>query len=164
MDRYLGTKHWDKRFNLDVLGVVCVDAYLYFQQVVGASNRTTSCLKFFGRHADKLNDNQEGIRITRAAADPDPGGNGATHAAEPTVWKTIKMKHTPGTAMRMGRGAIRTRRGRRDFNAMGGDSDSGDNNAQQLHKIKFTLYACFFTFSFMWRKRRDGTLNHQISI
>jgi len=26
LDRNLGTKHWDKRFNLGVLGIICVDA------------------------------------------------------------------------------------------------------------------------------------------
>ncbi|KAL3789841.1 hypothetical protein ACHAW5_011264 [Stephanodiscus triporus] len=30
----------------------------FFQQIVGASNRTTSCLEFFGRLADKIIDNQ----------------------------------------------------------------------------------------------------------
>ena len=29
LDRNLGTKHWDKRFNLGVLGIICVDAYLF---------------------------------------------------------------------------------------------------------------------------------------
>jgi len=28
MDRNLATRHWDKRFNLGVLGIICVDAYL----------------------------------------------------------------------------------------------------------------------------------------
>jgi hypothetical protein len=30
IDRNLATKHWDKRFNLDVLGIICIDAYLFF--------------------------------------------------------------------------------------------------------------------------------------
>jgi hypothetical protein len=64
MDCNLATKHWDKRFNLGVLGIVCIGAYLFFQQVVHADNRTTSCLDFFGRLADKLVDNQEGICLT----------------------------------------------------------------------------------------------------
>jgi hypothetical protein len=29
MDRNLATRHWDKRFNLGVLGIICVDAYLF---------------------------------------------------------------------------------------------------------------------------------------
>ena len=29
MDRNLATKHWDKRFNHGVLGITCVDAYLF---------------------------------------------------------------------------------------------------------------------------------------
>jgi hypothetical protein len=29
MDRNLPTRHWDKRFNLGVLGIICVDAYLF---------------------------------------------------------------------------------------------------------------------------------------
>jgi hypothetical protein len=36
LDRNLGTKHWDKRFNHGVRGIICVDAYLFFQQVVSA--------------------------------------------------------------------------------------------------------------------------------
>ena len=32
LDRNLGTKHWDKRFNLGVLGIICVDAYLFFNR------------------------------------------------------------------------------------------------------------------------------------
>jgi hypothetical protein len=42
MDRNLTTKHWDKRFKLGVLSIICIDAYLLFQQVVHANNRTTS--------------------------------------------------------------------------------------------------------------------------
>jgi hypothetical protein len=54
MYRNLATKYWDKRINLSVLTVICIDAYLFFQQVVHANNRTMSCLEFFGRLADKL--------------------------------------------------------------------------------------------------------------
>ena len=43
LDRNLTTKHWDKRFNLGVLGIIYVDAYLFFQQVVRVDKRTTSC-------------------------------------------------------------------------------------------------------------------------
>jgi hypothetical protein len=31
MDRNLATKHWDKRFNLSILVIVCANAYLFFQ-------------------------------------------------------------------------------------------------------------------------------------
>jgi hypothetical protein len=88
LDRNLGTKHWDKRFNLGVLGIICVDAYLFFQQVVSANNRTTSCLKFFGRLADELIDNQEDCRVTRALA----ASQDAAATATPTVRKTVKKK------------------------------------------------------------------------
>jgi len=44
MDRNLATRHWDKKFNLGVLGIICVDAYLFFQQVVHADNKKISCL------------------------------------------------------------------------------------------------------------------------
>ena len=30
LDRNLATKHWDKRFNLGVLGIICVDSYLFY--------------------------------------------------------------------------------------------------------------------------------------
>ena len=30
MVRNLATRYWDKRFNLGVLGIICVDAYLFF--------------------------------------------------------------------------------------------------------------------------------------
>ena len=81
LDRDLGTKHWDKRFNLGVLGIICVDAYLFFQQVVSSNNRTTSCLEFFGRLADELIDNQEDCRVTRASA----ASQDAAATATPTV-------------------------------------------------------------------------------
>ena len=29
LDHNLTTKHWDKRFNLSVFGIICVDAYLF---------------------------------------------------------------------------------------------------------------------------------------
>ena len=73
MDRNLTTKDWAKRFNLRVLGIICINAYLFYQQVVCADNRTTSCLEFFERLADKLVDNQEGIGLTWAAAEQDVG-------------------------------------------------------------------------------------------
>jgi hypothetical protein len=88
LDRNLGTKHWDKRFNLGVLGIICVDAYLFFQQVVSANNRTTSCLEFFGRLADELIDNQEDCRVTRASA----ASQDTAATATPTVRKTVKKK------------------------------------------------------------------------
>jgi hypothetical protein len=30
MDRNLATKHWDKRFNLGIMSIVCIDAYFFF--------------------------------------------------------------------------------------------------------------------------------------
>jgi hypothetical protein len=93
MDRNLTTKHWDKRFNLGVLGVICIDANLFFQQVVHVDNRTTSCLKFLGMLADKLINNQEGICLTWAAADQDVGGVVDTAAAAVSmVRRTICCK------------------------------------------------------------------------
>ena len=65
MVRNLATRHWDKRFNLGVLGIICVDAYLFFQQVVHADNKMISCLEFFCKLADELIDNNEGIRRRR---------------------------------------------------------------------------------------------------
>ena len=82
MDRNLATKKWAKRFNLGVLGIVCVDTYLFYQQVVRADNRTTSCLEFFERLADELIDNQEGICLTQAAAEQDPGAVGDANSPE----------------------------------------------------------------------------------
>jgi hypothetical protein len=64
MDCNLATRHWDKRFNLGVLGIICVDAYLFFQQVVHADNKMISCLEFFCKLADELIDKNEGIRLT----------------------------------------------------------------------------------------------------
>jgi hypothetical protein len=84
MDRNLATKHWDKRFNLGVLGIICVDAYLFFQQVVHADNRTTSCLKFFGSLADELIDNTKGICVTQGAA-KNQVAEAAVEAEPPTM-------------------------------------------------------------------------------
>ena len=95
MDRNLATRHWDKRFNLGVLGIICVDAYLFFQQVVHADNKMISCLEFFCKLADELIDNNEGIRMTRAAAEQDVGGVvNAASAATPTVRRTLRLKHS----------------------------------------------------------------------
>ena len=77
MDHNLATRHWDKRFNPGVLGIICADAFLFFQQVVHADNKKTSCLEFFCKLVDKLIDNNEGIRMTRAVAEQDVGGGGA---------------------------------------------------------------------------------------
>jgi hypothetical protein len=41
MDRNLATKDWAKRFAFGILGIVCINAYLFFQKVVHADNRTT---------------------------------------------------------------------------------------------------------------------------
>jgi hypothetical protein len=64
MDHNLATKYQDKRIDIGVLGILCVDAYLFFQKVVHANNRTISCLKFFSRLADKPIKNQEGVCAT----------------------------------------------------------------------------------------------------
>ncbi len=88
LDRNLGTKHWDKLFNIGVLGIVCVDAYLFFQQVINTNNRTTSSLEFFGRLADELIDNQEDCRVTRASA----ASQDIAATATPMVRKTLKKK------------------------------------------------------------------------
>jgi hypothetical protein len=61
MDRNLAIKDWVKMFNLGIIGIVCIDAYLFFQQVVHGETRTTSCLDFC-RLTDKLTKNQEGVR------------------------------------------------------------------------------------------------------
>ena len=93
MDRNLATRHWDKRSNLGVLGIICVDAYLFFQQVAHADNKKTSCLEFFCKLADELIDNNEGIRMTRASAEQDVGGVvNAANAATPTVKSTLRFK------------------------------------------------------------------------
>jgi hypothetical protein len=95
MDRNLATKHWDKRFNLGVLGIICVDAYLFSQQVVHADNRTTSCLEFFGSLADELIDNTDGIRVTRGAAE-NQVAEAAVAAEPPTMRWTIRAKKRKG--------------------------------------------------------------------
>jgi hypothetical protein len=66
MNCNLATKDWVKRFNIGILGIVCVDTYLFFQQVVHVDTRTTSCLKFFGRLEDKIIKNQEGVCVIQA--------------------------------------------------------------------------------------------------
>ena len=102
LDRNLATKHWDKRFNLGVLGIICVDAYLFFQQVVGADKRTASCLEFFGRLADELIDNQVDCRRTRASA----VSQDAATTVTPMVRKTLRKKgkgKEKGTKCRQGR-------------------------------------------------------------
>jgi hypothetical protein len=108
MDRNLATRHWDKRFNLGVLGIICVDACLFFQQVVHADNKKTSCLKFFCKLADELINNNEGIRMTRAAAEQDVGGVvNAANAAIPTVKSTLRFKSGKVKRRNQGRCSIK---------------------------------------------------------
>jgi hypothetical protein len=95
MDCNLATKHWGKRFNRGVLGIICVDAFIFSQQVVGADNRTTSCLEFFGRLADKIIDQQGEKCLKKAAAEQDAGGGGVMDTAAtaaPTIRRTICHK------------------------------------------------------------------------
>jgi hypothetical protein len=54
------TRDWAKRFNFGILGVVCVDAFLFYQKVVHADNKKNSCLEFFGQLADELIKKQRG--------------------------------------------------------------------------------------------------------
>ena len=54
MDHNLGMKDWSRRTNLGILGIVCVDAFLLFQEVVHSSKKKTRCLEFFGKLADEL--------------------------------------------------------------------------------------------------------------
>jgi hypothetical protein len=91
MDRNPATKYWDKRINLGVFFVICIDAYLFFQQVVHPNNRTASCLEFFGRLADKLIKNQEGVRATQAAV-MDQAAAAVVSIKAPTVWETLCLK------------------------------------------------------------------------
>jgi hypothetical protein len=108
MDCNLGTKDWAKRFNLGILGIICVDAYLLFNGVVHSSNRTTSCLEFFGKLAEKLIKNQEGVRVMQSTAhEGDVTATAATAAATPTVRKTLCFKssgkrHNQGRCTRAG--------------------------------------------------------------
>ena len=95
MDRNLTTKDWAKRFAFGILGIVCINAYQFFHQVVHADNRTTSSLKFFGRLADDLIKNQEGVRATRAAVVNQVASAVAT-TATPTVRKTHHLKRGKG--------------------------------------------------------------------
>jgi len=109
MDRNLATRHWDKRFNLGVLGIICFNAYLFFQQVVHADNKKTSCLEFFCKLAGELIDNNEGIRMTRAAAEQDLGGGvvNAANAATPTVKSTLRFKSGKVKRRNKGRRSIK---------------------------------------------------------
>jgi hypothetical protein len=95
MDRNLATKHWDKRFNLGILGIVCVNAYLFSQQVVHADNRPTSCLKFYGSLADELINNTKGICMTRGAAKSQVA-EAAVAVEPPTMRWTIRAKIRKG--------------------------------------------------------------------
>jgi hypothetical protein len=92
MDRNLATRHWDKRFNLGVLGIICVDAYPFFQQVVHADNKMISCLEYFCKLADKLIDNNKGIRLTRATAEQEAGAVAdAAAASTPTIRRILNL-------------------------------------------------------------------------
>jgi len=97
MDRNLGTKHLDKRFNLGVLGIICINAYLFFQQVVHADNNKISCLEFFCKLIDELINNNEGICLTRATAEQEAGAVvDAAAASTPTIRRTLRLKHSNG--------------------------------------------------------------------
>jgi len=94
MDRNLTTKHWDKRFNLGVLGIICANAYLFFQQVVYVDNKMTSCLEFFCKLAEVLIDNSKGICMMRAAEEQEAGAvTDAAAASTATVRRHFRLKH-----------------------------------------------------------------------
>ncbi len=92
MDHNLTTKYWDKRINLGILSMVCVNAYLFFQQEVHANSRTTSCLKFFGRLADELIKNQEGVCAMQAAI-VDQAAAAVVSIEAPTLRRTLFLKN-----------------------------------------------------------------------
>jgi hypothetical protein len=77
--------------NLGILGIVYVNAYLFFQQVIHANNRTMSCLKFFGRLTDKLIKNQEGV-CTRQAAIGDQVATAVDSSEVPMIQKTASKR------------------------------------------------------------------------
>jgi hypothetical protein len=87
MDRNLATRQWDKRFNLGVLGIICVDAYLFFQQVVHAG----------GQQEDKL------PQILLQAQ----GVVNAANAATPTVKSTLRFKSGKVKRLNQGRCSIK---------------------------------------------------------
>ncbi len=95
MDRNPATKYWDKTIKLGVLGIVCINAYQFFQQVVHANNRTMSCLEFFRRLADKLIKNQEGVHATKAANVDQAAAAVATINA-PTIQRTLCLNKIAG--------------------------------------------------------------------
>jgi hypothetical protein len=108
MDRNLGTKHLDKRFNLGVLGIICVNAYLIFQQVVHADNNKISCLKFFCKLIDELINNNEGICLMGATAEQEAGAVvDAAAASTPIVRRTLRLKHSKGGHHAQGRCSIK---------------------------------------------------------
>ncbi len=86
---------WDKRINLGILSIVCVNAYLFFQQVVHANNGATSCLEFFGRLADELIKNQEGVCVMQAAI-VDQAAAAIASIKTPTIKKTLCLKKIAG--------------------------------------------------------------------
>ncbi len=90
MDRNLATRHWDKRFNLGVLGIICNDAYLFFYRWSMRTTRRQAALNSFCKLVDKLINNNKGIHMTRATAEQDVGGVvNAANAAMPTVKSTF---------------------------------------------------------------------------
>ena len=64
LDHNLATRHWDQRFNFSIFGMVCNDAFLFYQAVAHANNKKTNCLEFFGVLTDKLIENQKGVWVT----------------------------------------------------------------------------------------------------
>jgi len=108
MDHNLATRHWDKRFNLGVLSIICIDAYLFFQQVVHADNKKISCIEFFCKLADELIDNNKGIRLTGATAEQEAGAVvDAAAASKPTVRRTLRLKYSNGGHHAQGRCSIK---------------------------------------------------------
>ena len=97
MDTNLRTRDWAKRFNFGILGMVCVDAFLFYQKVVHADNRKNSCLEFFGQLADELIKNNEGVRQTRAAVENQAAETAAAAAPPRLRWTERTKKRTDGT-------------------------------------------------------------------
>jgi len=91
IDKALGTKDWARRANLGIFGIIVVDTYFLYNQVVHKDNRDNTAHEFFSKLADEMIDNQVGVRQLRSG-DEAAAAAAPPQSAGPILRPTIRRK------------------------------------------------------------------------
>ena len=89
IDKALLTKDWARRANLGIFGIIVVDTYFLYNQVVHPDHRDSTTHEFFSKLADEMIDNPVGVRQLRSGVE---AAAAAPQSFEPILRPTIKTK------------------------------------------------------------------------